>query len=333
MSDRNCARANTTVAFEAAGVPPEGRFMMLPVPAKDPETNASFNDYYVVDETRFKPEYNGDSGLMHNRLDAAYAVVFTKSWLQENGLTEIAAGGHGADGSVGVAIAEFDDPLDDETLFLPFFSLRQNMGDREEKDQILRGALNAYFDSKGYDQATRERLSGRMKISVSFAASASLKNFAHQVQLPETGSDKEAKIRAARPDLIERADGRVTTAIVLDVEYAGAMLRGNVWPGIEAQLGIGPNPISPDRCPGDGQTCNVDYRAETEYAIMKQLTGMGVPEENIHYDAENVLDPADPANNMASNRREQNGRTVNGVKIGVATNMTNRTLNAMVVEI
>lgn len=340
MSDRNCARANTTVAFEAAGVSPEGRFMMLPSPRKDVQTDRSFNDYYIVDDTRFTPEYNGDE-LMHNRLDAAFAVVVTKSWLEEKGITAAAFGMNGADGSTGVAMAKFNNSLDDETLLIPYCSLRQNMGDREEKDQILRGALNAYFDSKGYDEAARAQLLGSMEVSINFAASATLKYFAHKIQIPREGPEAPegerklaAQIRERYPDLIARANGKITSAIVLNHQYPGALGRGNIFPQFEAEIGIRETPITPDNCPGDGQTCHVAYREETEYALETQLIAMGVPGENILFDVQDVLDPASPDNNAASNRREQNGLEVDGVKIGVKDPLkTNRTLNAMVVQL
>lgn len=319
MAARNCARANTASVFEVAEQDPRGRFVLLPTSTES----------YVVDDTSFTSEYNGTE-LMQNRLKPAYAVVFTESWLRERGLEQVTFAGNGADGSVGVATTT---PVDGERLIIPFFSLRQNMGDREEKDQILRQALNAFFDSREYDEAKRQEVLSKLEVSVSLAASASLKYFAHKIKVP--GEDPEAsewerneaaRIRGRYPDLIRRAGNKITSAIVLNDQYPGAMARKNIYPELEAQLGIHETPITPDNCPGDGQSCHIDYRAETEYALVGQLRAMGVPEGNIHYDDSQALDPADPSNNMASNRAEQN----NGV---APAGNTNRTLNAMRVRL
>jgi hypothetical protein len=316
MSARNCARANTAMAYELAGVPPEGRFMLLPT-----SKNA-----YVVNEERLTPEHNGDE-LMQNRLQAASSVVFTGSWLREQGLDEIAVGMHGADGSSGVAITK----IEDETVIIGFASLRQHMGDREPEDQVLRQALNAYFDSQGFDAVRCQRALASMDISITLAASATLKYFAHKIEIPrdEDGvpqgqRDYAVKLNQTYPDLIARAGGRITSAIVLNDQYPGAMERGSIFPEFEAIAGIRETPITPDNCPGEG-TCHIAYREETDYALRKQLVEMGVPDVGIRFDDSEVLDPADPSNNAASNRAEQN----NGVKV----KDTNRTLNAVVVRL
>jgi hypothetical protein len=317
MSDKNCARANTATAFELAEVPPEGRFMLLPVGKRS----------FVVSDESLTPEYNGGQ-LLQSKLQAGPSVVFTKTWLEERGLKQFAVGGHGADGSVGVMTTE----IDGETLFVPFFSLRQNMGDRGPEDQILRQALTAYCDSMEFDDAKRQEVFRNLKVSISLAASASLENFAHQIQLPREDADAPdrekayaAQLREQYADLVDQAGGEITSAIVLNEQYPGAMGRGNIYPELEARMGIHVTPITPGNCPGDGQSCHIAYREETEYALTTQLQQMGVPEANIDFDDSGVLDPASPDNKAASNRAEQN----NGVEV---PSNTNRTLNAVIVS-
>jgi hypothetical protein len=164
---------------------------------------------------------------------------------------------------------------------------------------------------------------------VIFGASATLRNFAHKIKVPSETDDTPEKERQKAHDLREKfRSNRVTSAMVLDDMYPGALERGNIWPQFEAEAadealrqGIEwKSPITPDRCPGDGQTCHVDYRAETKYALEKQLRELGV--RSVDYDDEGAMDPADIDNNMASNRAEQNN--------GVDRNSTNRTLNAVV---
>jgi hypothetical protein len=309
MRDKNCARANAASAFELAEQTREGRFVLLPT-----SKQAS-----VVGGESFTSEYNGDE-LMYHRLKPASSVVFTRSWLRSRGLDQITVGMNGADGSMGVATTE----IDGELLIIPFCSMRQNMGDREPEDQILRQALNAYFDSQDFDQAKRDAVLAGLQISITLAASASLENFAHQIRVPEEGSEGAARLRERYPDLVRRAGGRITSAIVLNDQYPGAMARGSIFPELEARMGIRVTPITPDNCPGDGQYCHIDYRNETEYALTVQLQDMGVPADNIHFDDQDVLDPANPGNKAASNRAEQNN--------GVAVANTNRTLNAMIVR-
>jgi hypothetical protein len=317
MSAKNCARANTARAFELAGQEPRGRFMLLP----------TGKNSFVVDHEHLTAEYNG-SELLQQKLQAAPSVVITESWLREQHLEQFTVGMNGADGSMGVANTE----IDGERLFIPFCSMRQNMGDRGPEDQILRQALTAYFESKGLDEAKRQEVLRTLDVSITLAASASLPNFGHKIQIPREGDDATegekayaAELRRKYPDLIARAGGKVTSAIVLNDQYPGAMARGNIYPELEAKLGIHETPITPDNCPGDGQTCNIHYRSETEYALTEQLKQLGVPEGNIHFDDRDVLDPASPDNKAASNRVEQN----NGVKVA----NTNRTLNAMIVRL
>lgn len=321
MSYKNCARGNTAEAFELAGTPPEGRFVLLPT------GKATF----VVDSERLTPEYN-EGELLQNRLKAAPSVVFTESWLREQGLERMTVGMNGADGSMGVAITR----IEGETIIIAFCSMRQNMGDRKPEDQIIHQALNAYFDSRGFDEELRKRVLEGMNIGITLSASASVANFAHKIKVPGEGPEapeKErkdaARIRAEYPDLVRLAGDKITSAIVLEDQFKGALTRGNIYPEFEAQLvGRGadlPSPITPDKCPGDGQTCNVDYRRETEYALRSQLQQMGVPEANVQFDDSGVLDPSDHSNNAASNRAEQNE--------GVEVANTNRTLNAMTVEL
>lgn len=309
MSVKNCARANAASAFELAGQSPEGRFVLLP----------TSKEAFVVGDEGFTSEYNGEE-LMYQRLKPANSVVFTRSWLRQRGLDQMTVGMNGADGSMGVATTE----IDGELLIIPFCSMRQNMGDRDLEDQILRQALNAYFDSQGFDQAKRDTALQELQISITLAASASLENFAHQIRVPDEGSAAAARLRERYSDLVRRAGDRITSAIVLNDQYPGAMARGSIFPELEARMGIRITPITPDNCPGDGQYCHIDYRSETEYALTKQLEDMGVRPANISYDDQEVLDPASPGNKAASNRAEQNN--------GVAVADTNRTLNAMIVR-
>lgn len=311
MSERNCARANTAAGFEELGQTSEGRFMLLPL---------SNNVLILDDTTDLTAEYNGDQ-LMQYRLPDAAAVVLTDSWLRSRNLETIAFAMNGADGSFGMAETD----IEGQHIYVPFCSLRGNMGDRGEEAQIIRKALNKYLDTLDITDGTRQGIIDDLKVNVVLSASAELKNFAHKIQVPEEGSKYAVQLHERYPDLIARANGRVTSAIVLNDQYPGAFGRGSIFPQFEAEMGIHESPITPDNCPGDGQTCHVDYRVETEYAIRNQLEQMGVRPDNILYDDSKALDPAAPDNNMASNRREQNN--------GVPVPKTSRTLNGVQVRV
>lgn len=310
MSERNCARANTAVGFEAIEQEPEGRFMLLPLT----------NKVLVADESILIPEHNGNQ-LMQYRLPDAMAVVFTDSWLYARGLDTAAFAMNGADGSFGVVKTK----IQDEQLYIPFCSLRGNMGDRDEDAQIIRQAINAYMDREGIVGEERDSVIETMKVDITLSASAELKNFAHKIQIPEAGTQYEKQLREKYPELIELANGEITPRIVLHDQYAGALDRGHIFRESDAWLGEQADPYSPTSCPLNGETCNVDYRAETEYSIMRQLNLMGIAPENIAYDDSKALDPAAPDNNMASNRREQlsglpiknTSRTLNGIKVEI----------------
>ncbi len=317
MARKNCARANTSQAFEFTEQEASGRFVLLPT-----SKNA-----LVVSETNYTPEFNGDE-LLQNRLKPAMSVVFTDTWMQKNDIDQITVGMNGADGSMGVMTTE----ISDETLIIPFCSMRGNMGDRGPENQILRQALNSYFDSIDLSDEQRQIAVAKMKPSITLSASASLKNFAHKINVPREdafATDAERKegirLREKYPDLVKLAGDKITSAIILNDQYPGALGRGSIFPQFEAELGIRDTPIGPDTCPGDGQTCHIDYRTETEYALTEQLKDMGVPEANIYYDDSQALDPASPENKMASNRAEQN----NGVPVA----LTSRTLNGMTIRI
>ncbi len=306
MSQKNCAQANTAEVFKFIDQDPRGAFMLLP----------TSDNSYVVDETTFTEEFNGNI-LMQNRLNAANSVVFTESWLRSRGLDTVSIAMNGADGSFGVATTV----IEDETIFIPFCSMRTNMGDRPESKQILRQALGAYFDSLNFSEEKRQEVLKTLKISIDISASASLPFFAHNIQIPEDGSQYNNQLREKYPELISRANGKVTSAILLNDQYPGAFERGSIFPEFEAKMGIHTSPITPDNCPGDGQSCHVDYRSETQYALVSQLKNIGVDPNNIYYHDEDALDPSNPDNNLASNRAEQNN--------GVEVKMTNRTLNGM----
>jgi len=315
MSERNCARANTSIAFESMGVKGDARFMLLPTKG----------DTFIVDKDKFAIEKTGET-VMQARLNPAESVVFTESWLREQGLEEFAVAMNGADGSFGVAVMN----IKGERVFVPFCSLRGNMGDRGEDKQILRNAINEYLDSLNLSDAERLSVVEDLSVSILIGASATLRNFAHKIQIPEEGSKYCEELTQKYPDLIARAGGKITSAIVLNDQYPGALERGSIFPQLEAELfdaekDIRKSPITPDNCPGDGQTCHVNYRSETEYALRMQLLEMGLDDSNIHYDDSQAMDPADPANVMASNRAEQNN--------GVSVNMTNRTINGMIVRL
>lgn len=317
MARRNCAKANTASIFEIANIAPDSRYML---------TATGDGAYVVSAKTEIVKEVNGGE-LLFNKLPAAPAVVFTKSWLQAQGMNELMVGINGADGSFGVASMQ----IQGETVIIPFCSMRDNMGDRGEEKQILRKAINSYLDTLYLSTEERARVVADLHITIELSASAALRNFAHKIRIPREDTDapqKEkdaaARIRQTYPELIELAGGKITSAIVLESEYPGAFGRGSIFPQFEAEMGIHTSPITPTNCPGDGQTCHIDYRTETQYSLVEQLKQMGVSVENITYNDSNALDPSAPDNNMASNRREQNN--------GVETNKTNRTVNAMIVR-
>jgi hypothetical protein len=320
--EKNCARSNTADAFEQMNVSVEGRLMLLPTKS----------DVIVLgDELPGIVETN-DNGILYRTLPAAQAVVITESSADKLGLSRFGIGMNGADSSFGMATFT----LDGEKVAIPFCSTRQNMGDRSYEEQVIRKAIDALLDTRGYEGNERQEKIASLAISVMIGASASLANFGHKVQVPREGEDAPEReqnyakqLRGKYPELIAKSrTGEITSAIVLNDQFQGALERGNVWPELDAGIvelarskgDDMESPITPDNCPGDGQMCHVDYPRETEYAIVKQLQEMGV--RSVSYDNSHAMDPAD-INNMASNRREQNE--------GVEVSKTNRTINGMVV--
>ncbi len=317
MSELNCARANVAVVFEAVNEPNESRFML---------TAVGSDTFVVGDDTKMVREMNGDE-LMFKKLPNASSVVFTKSWLEKQGFTEFTMGINAADGSFGLASMD----ILGESVLIPFCSMRDNMGDRGEDKQVVRKAINAYLDMLDLTGDARATVLENLDVRVDIGASASLRNFAHQIKIPRVDSDDpKERERAERiiktyPDLIALAGGAITSAIVLESEYPGALLRGSIYPQAEAEMGIHISPITPGNCPGDGQSCHINYPEETKYAIIAQLKEMSISEQRISYDASLALDPASPSNNMASNRRENNN--------GVETENTLRTFSGMTVKL
>jgi len=312
---KNCARSNTVHAFEQVSVAPEARLMLLPTKP---------NVLVIGDELPGTIDKAGEETLFRS-LPAAQAVVIPESSAQTLNLDRIGVGMNGADSTFGIMTFE----TNGERVVVPFCSTRENMGDRTEEEQILRKAIMAYLDSKDLDGDARQQAIERMDVSITFGASATLRNFAHKIQVPQEGEGASEKDRERAAKLREKyGRDHVTSAMVLDDMYPGALERGNIFPEFEAQLADLArqrgddivSPITPDRCPGDGQTCHVDYRAETKYALEKQLRELGV--NSIQYDDRHAMDPADINNNLASNRAEQNNL--------VERSRTNRTLNAMV---
>ncbi len=315
MAEFNCARANTAKVFESLGQEPEGRFMLLPITAT--------KVMVVSDKSQLTAEYNGNE-LMQYRLPDASAAVFTESWLYAQGLNDAAFAMNGADGSMGILRAD----IKDERILIPFCSMKPNMGDRGPEAHILQKAIDAYLDTLDLNDAERQEVISELKPEIILSASAALANFAYKIGIPEEGSAEDLRLREAYPELVAQADGKITPRIVLqDSKYGfpGALERGSIYRQSDAWLGVQSDPYSPTSCPMNGETCNVDYRAETRYAILKQLEGMGIQSENIIYDDSRALDPSAADNNMASNRREQNN--------GVAVPKTMRTLNGVQIKV
>lgn len=292
----NCARANTELAFAQADVMPEARFVLTP----------TSSDVYVFGSEAPGTVVKAGGVTAFTKLDKAQAVVFTESAVKELGYEKIGIGMNGADSTFGTMTVE----IAGERFVTPFCSTRENMGDRSEEEQILRKAINAILDYLGLQGDVREQAVSDMKVSVDIGAQARLRTFAHKIKAKEGESPAQ----------------------VLNKMYPGALERGNIWPQFEAEAadeamrrGIEwKSPITPGNCPGDGQTCHVDYPKETKYSVEKQLRLLGIKDENLTYNYEDAMDSADIDNNMASNRAEQNQ--------GVERNKTNRTLNAVVVS-
>lgn len=311
---KNCARSNTAHAFEQAGVAPEARLMLLPTKS----------DVLVIgSELPGAIDATGNEVLFRT-LPAAQAVVIPESAAKAMSLEKIGVGMNGADSTLGVMTFNGVN----ERVVVPFCSTRENMGDRSEDEQILRKAVIAYLDSKDLSATEKDTAIQDMEISITLGASATLRNFAHKIQVPSEADDASDKDKQKAASLRAKYGmDRVTSAMVLDDMYPGALSRGNIFPEFEAQLADYArqrgedveSPITPDKCPGDGQTCHVDYRAETKYALERQLQELGV--RDVVYNDTYAMDPADINNNLASSRGEQNG--------GVERSKTNRTLNAV----
>ena len=309
--DADCAVANTAEAFD-------GRTGFIITPTNNEavfmwEEN-SFRAVTITDE-------RDREVTVLNKVKAASVFVFSENDISD----EIFVGANNADNSFIVATTE----VEGLRYALVASSSRLNLGDRESTDQIFRKGVEGILDRHELEGVDRQHVLEIMMMDIHVGYSASLKNFKHDVRLPEEGSDAANELIAANG--LSSYD-ELTPTIVMSGkkgQYPGALDHGEVYGAFEAENDID-IPRSPAGCPGFGEYCYIHYPKITERTIVSQLADMGMRAENIVYDLENVIDPASEENRLASNRRMQLAgvpilktlRSVNGAVISFPSRQT-----------
>lgn len=305
--DKDCADANAMLAFGGRQgfliTPTNNEVMML-------AQEASYDEVVTVDE-------NGERQVMFGKVKPASVLIIGEHDIPEEG---VFVGANNADNSLIATTFVFDGVR----YALVSSTSRLNLGDRDADAQLMRKAIEQIADRHGLEGVERQRAIADLKIRFDVGYQASLRNFAHQVRVPEEGSE------AARA--LMEANGlssyeELTPTIVMSSrhggQYPGALEHGEIYGAFEAENDID-SPRKIGGCPGHGELCYIHYPKITERTQRTQLEEMGVSAENITYDASRSIDPASVDNRLASNRRMQ--------LAGVPLNKTLRSINGVAVR-
>lgn len=307
----DCAAANTVEAFD-------GRPGFVITPAGEGINRAVFLWDEGSSQAVTALDENGHEQIMFRKAAPGSVLVFSEHDVEQNAEEGVFVAANNADNSLGTATLE----LDGVRYAMVFSSSRLNLGDRDSDARLLQKGLDGILDRHNLAGEERQRAVENLHIQIDIGYSAGLKNFKHDVRLPEEGS-------AYANELIE-ANGlasysELTPTIVMSGkagQYPGALEHGEVYGAFEAENDIDV-PRGVGGCPGFGEYCYIHYPKITERTLVSQLVEMGLQPEKVSYDASRVIDPASVENRLASNRRMQLAgvplsktlRSVNGVAV------------------
>jgi len=320
MADRqalDCASANAARAFE-------GRpgFMVA-------QTNNEV--VFLSDEGSYKDvtmrDENGTEQTVFGKAKPGAVLVIAESDIRENAESGIFIGANNADNSFGIATFA----LDGERYALTFSSTRLNLGDRDQDAQILRKAIDGILDRRGIFGDERAQMIADLQVQIDIGYSAGIDDFAFDIRIPKYEPPEElanidirdltaeqikllsVESQNARHLLLvnghidengkvkEGEAGRIKPSEFMNFWYPGALLNGEIIGHPEVELKLY-TPRTEEGCPGDGELCHVDYVKITQRTLKTQLVEMGIPEESIVYNTDQIINTASSDNRLASNR-------------------------------
>jgi len=324
----DCAAANTEPPFD-------GRpgFVMTPL---------SPDVVFLGDEGAYQPvtakQPNGEQQPFFQKVNTGSALV-----ISERDMSKIP----GSEEGIYVGLNLADSVVATQTLevngnryAVVLYSSRENLGDRPEKFQIARNAVNGILDREGLTGDARAEAIDKLTVQIDVGFSASLKNFAHKVRVPEivlpdgmtarealeiVAAENRNKVKPADRDkrlsgptryglqlaekngLIDAETGELTGEVtptqLMDDQYPGALESGEIHGGLEISRGIMDAPRrGPKGCPGHGELCHIDYPKINQRTRTGELVALGVRPENITYNNANAIDPSSRDNMLPSNR-------------------------------
>jgi hypothetical protein len=349
----NCAAANTEPAF--GGRP---GFVMTPL---------SPDVVFLGDKGAYQPvtakDESGQDAVFFNKVKTGSALVTSEDDMK---------GIEGSEEGIYVGLNLADSVVATETLDVDgmryavvLYSSRENLGDREQRFRIARNAVEGILERHGYNEPGREAdraaLVDQLTVQIDVGFSATLKNFAHEVFVPEIklaegmtagqalaimDAETEARTKPAERDkrldggtryaltvarqnnLVDEETGvltsEVTPTMVMADQYPGALESGEIYGQFEGEAGLEDAPRGPGGCPGHGELCHINYPKITKRTRVRELRDMGVREENITYSNDQAIDPSASDNMLPSNRRMQ--------LEGVDKNKTLRTVQGAVIK-
>lgn len=345
----DCAAANTQPPFD-------GRpgFVMTPL---------SPDVVFLGDEGTYQPvtamQPNGEQQPFFQKVKTGSALVISEHDMADIPGSEdgIYVGLNLADSVVAIQTQE----VNGTRYAVVLYSSRENLGDRPERYQIARNAVEGILDREGITGAAREQAINELTVQIDVGFSATLQNFAHEVRVPEISlpegmtpgqaldimaTEDRDKIKAGDRDkrlsgptryglqlarknnLVDpetgELTGEVTPTKLMDDQYPGALRNGFIHGEVEIAAGITDSPRGPEGCPGHGERCHIDYPGITKHTRVSELEAMGVRQENTTYNNAGAIDPSSRDNMLPSNRDLQ--------LEGVAVNRTPRTVQGAIIK-
>ncbi|HSX34205.1 MAG TPA: hypothetical protein VLF62_01000 [Candidatus Saccharimonadales bacterium] len=344
--EANCAAANTIPTPEASEA-----YVMTPL---------SNNIVFFGDEGVSKPinvqNEQGETETLFQKVATGSVLIISEHDLADKP-DGVSVKLNLADSVVGVETHE----LEGTRYAAVFYSSRENLGDRDGAARLLYNTHNAILDRHGLQGEARQEALRKMNPQIEIGYSASLKNFAHEVRVPEytvpagmtskevvdivlaeegakvpvadrdkriTGPTRYALQLMRKHEIIDTQTGEVLDSItptqLMDDQYPGALVSGEIYGQFEGEAGLEESPRGPQGCPGDGERCHINYPKITKRTRVQELLDLGIPEENISYNNSGAIDSASQDNRLASNRRAQ--------LAGVPINKTLRTVNGVTIK-
>jgi hypothetical protein len=344
--EANCAAANTVPGVEG----PEN-YVMTPLS----NDIVFFGDEGVSKPINVKNE-QGETVTLFQKVVTGSVLIISEHDLPKDS-KGVTVDLNLADSVVGVETYE----LENTRYAAIVYSSRESLGDRGGTARLLYNAHNVILDRHGLQGEARQEALRSMDPQIEIGYSASLKNFAHEVRVPEIKlpegmtprealnimkAENEARLKPAERDqrlsgptkyglqlaekngLIDAETGeltdRITPTQLMDDQYPGALVNGEIYGQFEGESNLEESPRGPEGCPGDGERCHINYPKITKRTRVQELLDLGIPEENISYNNSGAIDSASQDNRLASNRRAQ--------LAGVPINKTLRSVNGVTIK-